>query len=360
MIKLFILCPTLGFAGKVPLFFAFGDWGQDTGTFKKVVKRLKAQPEAPTFVALLGDAFYPKGVESVDDPQFNLFKSFSDISEHFLVAIGNHDYGYESSVPAMIEYSNLNPKWILPSRYYMKTLQFENGYGGCAFVLDTHVFDSAQLTWLESSLKKCQDANWYRIIFAHHPLLTVGLYSKGKSVARLRNQIAPLIDKYGVHAYISGHEHQMQALEWNGVHYIVSGATSQMSRRTAYNATEWKNELKFFNDRDAAFAAFYIDPDLPTSISYSYIRASDGKTMYSSSIPLNGKEGDNSLEGVVEVNPLPAGMKNEQERVLPVVSAAGTPTGPISNMDDTNDISSRGLDYHMVSFAIALLVFVFQ
>ena len=270
---------------RSPLFFAFGDWGESSRSMDQVISQMRAQ-QRPPFVALLGDSFYPKGVRSVDDDQFRLFDSFSDTSDYFLIALGNHDYGYSESVPSLIAYSRINPKWILPSEYYMKTIDLQNGFGLCLFVLDTHVFERQQQDWLERSLRSCQGPNMYRMILTHYPLLTVGIYARSATVDRLKARIMPLIERYGVHAYISGHEHQMQALELNGVHYIVSGATAQLNRRTSVDTSRLTNELRFVDEKHAAFAIFYLDSEDGTYLSYEFVKAVDGKVLYASQIPI--------------------------------------------------------------------------
>jgi tartrate-resistant acid phosphatase type 5 len=279
------IVPGIVTCDRTPLFYAFGDFGENSTSMKTVISQLHAQPQAPV-VFLLGDLFYPRGVKSVTDPQFKLFDSFSDISERFIVMAGNHDYGYSESVPALMEYSRIEPKWIFPARYYMKRVDLANGNGICAFVLDTHVFEKPQLNWLETNLQTCMQLNMFRIIFTHYPVLTSGIYAKSKNVAKIRNKLVPLIEKYGVHAYISGHEHSSQVFEQKGVQYIISGATAQMNRKKAFEASYWKEARRFFNDREAAITAFYLDSDDPNSIPYSFIRASDGKSLFSSKISL--------------------------------------------------------------------------
>ena len=39
----------------------------------------------------------------------------------------------------------------------------------------------------------------------------------------------PLLDRYGVHAYINGHEHNLEHIAVDGVHYITCGAGSATS-----------------------------------------------------------------------------------------------------------------------------------
>ena len=324
-------------SAKVPLFFAFGDWGEPSGTMRQVVSRITRLPR-PAFVALLGDSFYPKGVRSVDDEQFRLFDSFFNISDHFLVTLGNHDYGYPESVPSLIAYSAVDPKWVLPSAYYMRKVDLDNGFGICLFVLDTHSFGREQLAWLEKSLRGCQEPNMYRIILTHYPLLTVGIYANSSTVARLRSQIVPLIDRYGVHAYISGHEHQMQAFEFAGVHYIVSGATAQMDRKKGIDTTKWRDELKFANDRDAAVAVFSVNPKDGSSLFYEFVRATDGKVMYASQIPTVRPESRLSVP-LPESKSIPQNLTRSQQVFVSERSTEESTSDPLSDLADKRSAS---------------------
>jgi acid phosphatase len=42
-------------------------------------------------------------------------------------------------------------------------------------------------------------------------------------------QFKPLLDRYGVRAYFNGHEHNMEHIAVDGVHYITCGAGSATS-----------------------------------------------------------------------------------------------------------------------------------
>ncbi len=58
--------------------------------------------------------------------------------------------------------------------------------------------------------------------------------------------LKPLMDRYGVHAYLCGHEHNLQHLHVDGesTHYVVSGGGSQSN---AYGfVDEERPELKLF------------------------------------------------------------------------------------------------------------------
>ena len=267
-------------AADDPLFIAFGDFGEDRHEYRSTVAQLKLQPR-PRFVALLGDLFYPKGVTSVHDPQFELFQRFADISDRFLIAAGNHDYC--SGMSALLAYPAIDHRWVFPSTYYSERMSLGSGIDLCAIILDTHVFEPKQLDWLSATLAACQGPSTYRIIFAHHPLLTVGIYGHDSQVARLRSKLMPLMDRFGVHAYISGHEHQMQAFEVQSTHFLISGATAQLNRNKEGDKSLWRTEQRFVNDKEAGFISFTFSKD--RGLHYSFIRSDDGEVLYAKAIP---------------------------------------------------------------------------
>ena len=76
----------------------------------------------------LGDNIYNYGVESVEDPQFNLKfeKPYENIHKRFYMCLGNHDYDYltdENTIKKnksnfQIRYTLKSKKWYMPHKYY--------------------------------------------------------------------------------------------------------------------------------------------------------------------------------------------------------------------------------------------------
>jgi acid phosphatase type 7 len=87
-------------------------------------------------------------------------------------------------------------------------------------------FTPAQQTWLEAELQSIPAEDW-TVVLNH------GFYYGSGSVTRgwawYDNQetiglITPLFEKYDVDLVFSGHAHQMELLEHNGVTYVIAGA----------------------------------------------------------------------------------------------------------------------------------------
>ena len=81
-------------------FIAVGDWGSGTDTQTKTAAAMAewAETHEAKFVVSLGDNFYPTGVTSVDDPQFdtkwkNVYNQSYLRNLPWYISVGNHDHG---------------------------------------------------------------------------------------------------------------------------------------------------------------------------------------------------------------------------------------------------------------------------
>ena len=232
-------------------FVVIGDWGRD-GKHHQTTVAEQMDRAAVTigsrFVISVGDNFYDNGVVSVDDPQWQT--SFQDIYTRpglmttWHVILGNHDYQRTGNPEAQIAYSRRDSRWSLPSRYYMRTEHLPDGTTADFFFIDTSTYiqhyyaassvvhiDRAQaepqFQWLENALATSR-AGW-KIVVGHHQVFAAtapGDYVGDDMIRRFQ----PLLDRYGVQAYINGHEHNLQHIRRNGVNYITCGAGSQTER----------------------------------------------------------------------------------------------------------------------------------
>jgi tartrate-resistant acid phosphatase type 5 len=227
-------------------FIAMGDWGRhgelnqrDVAVqMGKVARQLDV-----AFILALGDNFYPNGVQSVSDPQWRT--SFEDVyTAHALhvdwyVALGNHDYN--GNPQAQLDYSTISRRWRLPARYYTVRKRIAEGVVAEFFVLDTSPFikeyrtdvamyavantdTAAQRKWLDSALA-ASTAEW-KVVVGHHTV-----YSGGRRpvLAEMEKVLVARLAKYGVAAYISGHEHRLAHIvpASSATHYLISGAGSE-------------------------------------------------------------------------------------------------------------------------------------
>lgn len=167
-------------AGATLKLLVFGDQGSGSAHQKAVAESLEAKCRTGIDgVLLLGDNFYPHGVSSVDDPQWKT--KFEEIyggpcllKTPFYVTLGNHDY--QGSPLAVIQYSDLSPRWIAPGRFYgvkfgalLELIDFDTSIADWCFSVKDCSF-----SFLLSSLAKPKSTAW-RLVAGHHPLRSSSL-----------------------------------------------------------------------------------------------------------------------------------------------------------------------------------------
>lgn len=235
-------------------FIAVGDVGTGGRGQKQVADAMArvAASDSTSFVILLGDNFYERGVQSVTDPQW--VEKFESVYHHpslqipFFSTLGNHDY--YGNPQAQVDRTTMSDRWNMPSRFYAKSFWVDDSTEAVFFFLDTYPMsgkrerdrDSAQylpqLRWLESELAESK-ARW-KVVAGHNTIYSNGGHGNNPGLGRL---LEPLFTRYGVDVYLAGHDHDLQLLEpVNGVHYIVSGAGGKdrsvdWGRNTVFAAT---------------------------------------------------------------------------------------------------------------------------
>ncbi|XP_078371357.1 tartrate-resistant acid phosphatase type 5-like [Oculina patagonica] len=218
-------------------FLVVGDWGgmpvwPYTTPYETAVSRgmgKTAEKLQTQFTVALGDNFYFTGVQNVDDKRFqetfeDVFTAKSLMTPWYFCA-GNHDhYG---NVSAQIAYSSRSKRWNFPNFYYTKSWKIPGSDKDLQLVLiDTvllcgnsgddelhaqpegpeSIEDAEdQWDWLESTLRS--STAHYLIVGGHFPVWSIAEHGPTTClVERLR----PMLQKYHVTAYISGHDHSLQ------------------------------------------------------------------------------------------------------------------------------------------------------
>lgn len=255
-------------------FLVIGDWGRN-GEFrqKDVANEMgnEATKTNSSFVLSMGDNFYPDGVMSTMDPQWN--KSFEDIYTSYSLnmpwytCFGNHDY--RGSIQAQLDYSKVSRRWRTNERYYSFERSIPNSKDKALFVfIDTNPFDAtlsrkshgdlekqdtaAQIVWLDKTLSTTT-AKW-KIVIGHHPLYTTGV-RRGKMLD-VRKSFLPIFERYKVNVYFAGHEHDLQHQKPVGfTDYFVSGAGSEI-RPVTFDSTQTK-----FAASDHGFMSVQLQKD---------------------------------------------------------------------------------------------------
>jgi hypothetical protein len=78
---------------------------------------------------------------------------------------------------------------------------------------------SEQYVWLESKLR-LHASDWV-FVSGHYPPHSA--YSEDKKEVRVRDELTPLFERYGVDIVFAGHHHDYQRFAFDGVTYIVTG-----------------------------------------------------------------------------------------------------------------------------------------
>jgi tartrate-resistant acid phosphatase type 5 len=255
-----------GFADAgVVRFVAIGDVGKGNGGQRAVGQALGTvcSQRGCDFVVLLGDNFYPSGVNSMTDTQWQtaFVQPYATVNAPFYAVLGNHDYGGEGAgfeterADVQVAYSTTNPKWRMPAGHY----RFSQGHAEF-FALDTNRsfwgplrggddLSRADISaWLASST-----ATW-KIAVGHHPLMSNGphgnaghydcrevlgtcvaapLFTDGRHVKSFMESV--VCGRADV--YLSGHDHSLQWLKptCNGTQLFVSGAGASATSLTTTN-----------------------------------------------------------------------------------------------------------------------------
>ena len=232
-----------------PIHFIFvGDTGTGTSDQYRVASAMKTYctRDACDFLVLLGDNFYPGGVSSVLDPQWQtkVIKPYEPLNIPLYPVLGNHDY--LGNVSAQLNFSKIFSHWILPARYHTFTrgmVQF--------FILDSNKMDSAQLTWLKTELNGSA-ARW-KIAAEHHPLYSYGVHGSDEN---LINTLRPLL-LGRLDFFLVGHDHDKQVLKDPSdsfLHYVVAGTGSQ-------NRPSKGGVLSQFNSSTLGFGSLNLDDE---------------------------------------------------------------------------------------------------
>jgi tartrate-resistant acid phosphatase type 5 len=240
------LAPVLPVSARAPSlpFFVIGDWGRfgfDHQRDVAVAMAREAERLAPRFIVSAGDNFYDDGVFGLDDPHWR--RSFEDIYRApalgvpWYVTLGNHDY--RGNVEAQLAYGKRDPRWMLPARYYARTVTLPDGTAADFFFLDTSPFirhyygsrtrvdgqnPAAQRAWLDEALGS-SSAPW-KIVIGHHPLYTA-VAGHGHDQPDMIEAFEAVLQRHRVPLYINGHDHTMQWVVKDGITYLTSGAGSR-------------------------------------------------------------------------------------------------------------------------------------
>ncbi|MDT8448148.1 MAG: metallophosphoesterase [bacterium] len=184
-----------------------GDQGSGDKKQQQVAAAMEqvAEREGCDLVLLLGDNFIQKGIKDLEDPQLqNKFEAVYSLNKPFYAVLGNHDF--KGNWRAQIAYSEKSTRWRMPAATY----RLEVG-PVCFDALNTTCSLCSFFSLRKKTLRP-----WH-IAFAHHPLVSTGRHGHMlKSEQRF-------VVRSGIDAYLSGHHHLLEHIEYEGIDQITSG-----------------------------------------------------------------------------------------------------------------------------------------
>jgi tartrate-resistant acid phosphatase type 5 len=247
----------------VPLrFLAVGDTGTGSELQQEVADAMEAVCDAAgcDFVLLLGDNFYPIGVESTKDSQWDTAFNdiYSAIDVPFYATLGNHDWNIDRKgmgaeldrAQAQVDYTLVSSKWVMDDFYY----DFSKGDADF-FSIDPVSVDlgagAPQQAWLDAALL-ASTATW-RVAFGHYPFLSNGPHGNAGSYDGREyggEKVREFMEESlcgAVDLYLCGHDHSLQWLEDScGMALVVSGGGSSNSLLGGTNPVWFEESTRGF------------------------------------------------------------------------------------------------------------------
>ena len=189
---------------------------------------------------MLGDNFYGEMPEGVNSrrwiAQFEQMYPSSLFPGPAYAVLGNHDYETfrGNKVKAELAYTRQSTRWTMPRRWYSVKLPKENplltlicldsnipGSKGLdlwpwSIVLTKQQHDEQQ-AWFEAELAKPRTTP-FSAVAAHHPLYGNGQH---RDNPKLIAQWDSLLRRHNVDLYLSGHDHDLQHLEFKRSSHVL-------------------------------------------------------------------------------------------------------------------------------------------
>jgi acid phosphatase len=214
----------------------YGTGGEGQSEVARAIAETHA-PDPPDLVLTVGDNFYPRGVESVDDPLWRTV--FEDVYSGgfwerivFFPTLGNHDT--DGNERAQIDYSDRSPRWNMPGNYYTFRRPLPSGDTVRFLALDTNLLargearGQAEAQWVDSVLAVSTDR--WTVAYGHHPMVTGGWHGDSDPV---REVLSPLF-RGRVPLFLAGHNHSTELLQVSGESFLQAICGGGGGRDNAY------------------------------------------------------------------------------------------------------------------------------
>ena len=234
-------------------FLMVGDWGtagardEQTDVANAMQAYINRWKFSANLLFMLGDNFYGDMPGAVNSPrwqsQFEAAYPKSVFDCPAYAVLGNHDYqrAPTSKVDIELAYAAAGTsRWTMPGRYsrlvyplvdpVVTIIRLDSNMPNEAaqplppdgsYYTPTDDDRLVQLQWLTEALAKPLTTP-FLLVLGHHPLFSNGPHGDNQTLIR---DWDPLFRQAGVHMYLSGHDHDLQHLEFAGhpTSFVVSG-----------------------------------------------------------------------------------------------------------------------------------------
>ncbi|NLO72271.1 MAG: acid phosphatase [Porphyromonadaceae bacterium] len=255
-----------GYYEQKPIAELMGDWTD------------KADVE---FIAAVGDVHHFGGVASVIDPlwmtNYELIYKHPELMIDWYPVLDNHEY--RGNTNAVLQYSDVSRRWVMPDRYYTLTGEADDGSTiRYIFVDTTPLIDryrnnnkdypdavkqdiDKQLAFIDSVLTVSKET--WTVVMGHHPIFS----ETPKNITErtdLQKRLDPVLKKHNVDFYINGHIHNFQHIKHpqSPIHYFTNSSASLSRKVKDTEGTQFKSDKAGFSILSAnksRLAIYFID-----------------------------------------------------------------------------------------------------
>ena len=217
------------------------------------------------FVAANGDVHHFNGITSVTDPlwmtNYELIYAHPELMLDWFPTLGNHEY--RGNTQAVVDYSNVSRRWVMPGRYYTLTRKAKDGSSiRYVFVDTTPLIDKyrddtekypdaaqqnidKQLAFVDSVLTVSKET--WTVVLGHHPIYSETPKTDSERTD-LQKRLDPILRKHNVDFYLNGHIHNFQHIKisQSPIHYFTNSSASLSRSVKDTEGTQFKSDKAGF------------------------------------------------------------------------------------------------------------------
>jgi tartrate-resistant acid phosphatase type 5 len=240
------------------MIYIFGDIGHHNDIFYNLISNCHITTD--DIVIFLGDNFYPNGIKDISHQQ-NIRKISDFIKSNKCYAIlGNHDYMSNPMGELQLfdmPYFYYNVVYKDYHLIFIDTQILVPNYANInRNILSTYMNVDKEkerhIQWLDNILESNKYLNKKTLIFGHYPIATNGMYKYLGSNKDLANILIPIMKKYNIKDYVSGHDHNLQYLKYYDtmnkyeINQYVSGSSSSIHKTLKFMDRAISSDILFY------------------------------------------------------------------------------------------------------------------